>query len=195
MKVAHASTLLIAVLIPTFLAGCGAVPKTGPDAPRSSPPEQVVEQTAPGGMEGDQGMALDRPGGYATSLEEPGRQGRDIGLDEDADIVEPEHRVFFDFDSALIGDETAEVLARNARWLRTRDGEILIEGHCDERGTREYNLALGQKRADAVRDFLIMQGVDASRIRTISYGKERPLVKGHDEFAWSRNRRAEIALQ
>ncbi len=147
------------------------------------------------GMESDsQGYALNRPGGSSSSLEGPRGYGNEPGGYGTAS--EPEHRVFFELNSALINEETANVLAGNARWINTTvHGEVVIEGHCDERGTREFNLALGQNRAEAVRTFLISQGVDASRLRTISYGKERPLVSGHDEFAWSRNRRAEIVVQ
>ncbi|MBF0294928.1 MAG: peptidoglycan-associated lipoprotein Pal [Magnetococcales bacterium] len=103
---------------------------------------------------------------------------------------EPEHRIYFALNSDEISSTSAAVLTHNARWLGKRN--VTVEGHCDERGTREYNLALGQKRADAVKQFLISQGVEPSRIRTVSYGKERPLVNGHGEAAWSKNRRADL---
>ncbi|MBF0181608.1 MAG: peptidoglycan-associated lipoprotein Pal [Magnetococcales bacterium] len=103
---------------------------------------------------------------------------------------EPEHRIYFALNSDEITPNSASVLTHNARWLGKRN--VTIEGHCDERGTREYNLALGQKRADSVKQFLISQGVEPSRIRTVSYGKERPLVNGHSEAAWNKNRRADL---
>jgi len=97
---------------------------------------------------------------------------------------------FFDYDKAEIREDQKDGLAKNASLLKGRAGStVTVEGHCDERGTREYNLALGERRAAAVRDYLISLGVDAASIKTISYGKERPFVEGHDESAWSKNRR------
>jgi peptidoglycan-associated lipoprotein len=99
-------------------------------------------------------------------------------------------RVFFEYDSSLLTADAQRTLQRQAVWLR-RGGPtaLTIEGHADERGTREYNLALGDRRANAVREFLITQGVPPDRLRTLSYGKERPQVAGHDEAAWAQNRR------
>ena len=99
-------------------------------------------------------------------------------------------RVFFQLDSSEVTSEGQETLRRQAQWLNAHAGSnATIEGHCDERGTREYNLALGERRAAAVRNFLIAQGVDAGKLTTISYGKERPAVAGTDESAFSQNRR------
>ena len=103
--------------------------------------------------------------------------------------------VFFDTDRYDLRPEARDVLAENAGWLREHPSvEILIEGHCDERNTREYNLALGERRANAVRDYLIALGVSGDRIRTISYGEERPFATGHDESAWQLNRRAHFVI-
>jgi peptidoglycan-associated lipoprotein len=105
-------------------------------------------------------------------------------------IVNVGDRVFFDFDKSTLSSKAQETLNKQAAWLsRVTSATILIEGHCDERGTREYNLALGDRRANAVKDYLISKGVAASRIKTISYGKERPAVLGSNEWAWSQNRR------
>jgi peptidoglycan-associated lipoprotein len=99
-------------------------------------------------------------------------------------------RVLFGYDRYDISPEARTILEGQASWLnRYPNLSITIEGHCDERGTREYNLALGERRANAVKSFLIALGVDAGRINTISYGKERPAVPGADESAWSQNRR------
>lgn len=104
--------------------------------------------------------------------------------------------VFFEYDKALIEAEQKAALNENARWLQANSAvRITVEGHCDERGTAEYNLGLGDRRAKAVRDFLLISGVAANRITTISYGKERPFVLGHDENAWKQNRRAHFAVQ
>jgi peptidoglycan-associated lipoprotein len=101
--------------------------------------------------------------------------------------------VLFDFDSYVINDEYFQQLNETGNWLKqNKNIRIIIEGHCDEKGTVEYNLALGQKRAESVKVYLAKSGVDAGRIKTISYGKELPADPGHTEDAWARNRRANI---
>lgn len=100
-------------------------------------------------------------------------------------------RVFFDYDSSVINSEGQDTLQKQADYLKKNPSvNVTVEGHCDERGTREYNLALGERRANAAKNYLVSLGVDAGRIQTISYGKERPAVVGDDESAWSQNRRA-----
>jgi peptidoglycan-associated lipoprotein len=104
--------------------------------------------------------------------------------------------VFFDFDMSTIRDDQKAALNDNVGWLKgNAKAKLLVEGHCDERGTAEYNLALGERRAKAVKDYLIAAGIAADRISTISYGKERPFVLGHDESAWKWNRRGHFVLQ
>ncbi len=103
--------------------------------------------------------------------------------------------VHFDFDSPALSDAASSILAINADWLvKYPTVKVEIEGHCDERGTEEYNLALGEKRAKAVSDTMVKLGVDASRMRTISYGESVPLDPGHTEEAWAKNRRAHFAI-
>ncbi len=105
-------------------------------------------------------------------------------------------RVFFAYDSSLLNPESEQILRRQAGWLRSHPAVVAtIQGHSDERGTREYNLALGDRRATAVRDYLVSQGVPAERLHTISYGKERPQIDGHDETSWAQNRRAVSVAQ
>lgn len=100
-------------------------------------------------------------------------------------------RVFFDTDKYDLDANDRDILRRQAAYLSENPGiSITIEGHADERGTREYNLGLGDRRANSVKDYLLSLGVRASRVRTISYGKERPVALGHNEAAWSQNRRA-----
>jgi peptidoglycan-associated lipoprotein len=99
-------------------------------------------------------------------------------------------RVFFDTDRHDLDTEAQYVLSKQAQWFAANPGTTaVIEGHADERGTREYNLALGARRANSVRSFLISQGVDASRLRAVSFGKERPVALGSDPNSWSQNRR------
>ena len=100
-------------------------------------------------------------------------------------------RVLFDYDSAKLDSSAKILLDAQSRFLRANtDLNFIIEGHADERGTREYNLALGEQRATAVRDYLVIQGIDSDRIKVISYGKEKPAVVGSNTMAWSKNRRA-----
>lgn len=100
-------------------------------------------------------------------------------------------RVFFELDSSTLNGEAQATLDRQAKWLgQYSNVNIVVEGHADERGTREYNIALGERRATAAKNYLVNSGVSAARISTISYGKERPAVMGSDESAWSQNRRA-----
>lgn len=104
-------------------------------------------------------------------------------------------RVFFDYDSSELTDEARDTLARQAEWLEYHSrARVNIEGHCDERGTREYNLALGERRANAVRSYLMALGVSASRMSPISYGKERLAVAGSSDAARSQNRRGVMTV-
>jgi peptidoglycan-associated lipoprotein len=103
--------------------------------------------------------------------------------------------VYFEFDSIRLGPEAQEILARKAAWLRANPtAEITIEGHCDNRGTTEYNLALGEGRAQSVSAFLVDLGIDSSRLNTISYGEERPIDHAQTEEGWARNRRAHFVI-
>lgn len=102
---------------------------------------------------------------------------------------------YFAYDSYSLGGDAREALKFNANWLKENPAAtVQIEGHCDERGTTEYNIALGERRANAARDYLVRLGVDASRVSVISYGEERPADPGHDESAWGKNRRAAFVI-
>ncbi|HCF05920.1 MAG: peptidoglycan-associated lipoprotein [Desulfomicrobiaceae bacterium] len=106
------------------------------------------------------------------------------------------NRIYFAFDSNELSQESRQILTEKAELMKANPSLILvIEGHCDERGTNEYNMALGERRARAAKDFLALSGVDASRIQTISYGEERPMCTEHNEACWSKNRRDEFRAQ
>jgi peptidoglycan-associated lipoprotein len=112
-----------------------------------------------------------------------------------ADKKSPLKDIFFDFDKSTMRDDAKPNLNEDLQWLNANPTEqITIEGHCDERGTAEYNLGLGGRRAKAIRDYLVAAGIDARRIKTVSFGKERPFVLGQDEAAWAWNRRAHFVV-
>jgi len=141
----------------------------------SSPPPEPPPAAPPGGPGG--------AGGIGSRNIVPGSQ-----QDLEASAGD---RIFFSFDRSDISPEAREILTRQADWLRRYPNvTVTIEGHCDERGTREYNLALGERRAQAAKNVLVALGISASRISTISYGKERPAVVGSTEEAYAQNRRA-----
>jgi peptidoglycan-associated lipoprotein len=141
----------------------------------SSPPPEAPPPAAPGGPGG--------AGGIGSRNIVPGSQ-------QDLEVSAGD-RIFFSFDRSDISPEAREILTRQADWLRRYPNvTVTIEGHCDERGTREYNLALGERRAQAAKNVLVALGIPTSRISTISYGKERPAVVGSTEDAYAQNRRA-----
>ena len=115
----------------------------------------------------------------------------DKKVESQVEEVEVKDRIFFDYDSSSINSSAKEILDIQATWLNSETSiKIMIEGHCDERGTREYNIALGEKRANSVKKYLISKGIDSSRISVTSYGKERPAFFGSSESVMSKNRRA-----
>lgn len=121
-----------------------------------------------------------------TDIESLNRTAQDRGLIRDA---------FFGYDEATLSSDAQAALTASATWLRQNSRyNLLIEGHCDERGTEQYNLALGDRRANTVREYLIALGVEGSRLRTVSYGEERPFDEGRDESSWRQNRRAHLVL-
>ena len=151
---------------------------TPPSSPQPSIDEELVKDTTVDPVVSE----------YATTEDLP------------ADLVSLNARgylddVFFETDSYTIGEPSREHIAANASWLNQYSSiKILIEGHCDERNTREYNLALGERRANSVKDYLVFLGISPQRIRTISYGEERPFSIGHDETSWSQNRRSHFVI-
>jgi len=166
---------LAAALIAT--AACSGKKK------KDLPPLPPQQSTPAGPMTPDAGTAGQSDSAIGTS-NLPGSQS-DFVAQSGSD------RVRFGYDSYELDDEARAILGKQAEWLaRYGQVRITIEGHTDERGTREYNLALGDRRANAAKNFLAAQGVGAPRIATISYGKERPEAEGSDEAAYARNRRA-----
>lgn len=120
--------------------------------------------------------------------------GVDVNNDME-DIDDVAKTFYFEFDSAVLKPEARAALIAHAEYIRNNAASVRLEGHADERGSREYNMALGERRANSVRDFLVLQGVSSSAIETVSYGEERPAQTGSSEFAWSKNRRVELKYQ
>ena len=171
------SNLKLAVLLSTALLALAAVgcAKKAP-APPPAPPTQQTPTPTP--------VPTPTPAPTPTPTPTP----------SSTVTVSDLKTIYFPLDSYSLDDASRTVLDANARLLRDRtDLAVRIEGHCDERGTVEYNMSLGEKRAESVRDYLVAAGVGQSRLSTISYGKERPIVDGHDEATWSKNRRAEFS--
>ena len=103
--------------------------------------------------------------------------------------------IHFSFDSALLSDQAQQILNDKADYLRTNSGvTVTVEGHCDERGTDAYNIALGERRAESVKNFLVDLGIRSNRLNTVSYGEERPIAIGQDEASWAKNRRAQFVI-
>ena len=137
--------------------------------------------------------SLPPPGGEAAASAEYDAAGNYIGPGSQTDLrrVAGSDRVFFDVDSYGLDDSDKDTLRRHAAWLAQYPNvNITIEGHCDERGTRDYNLALGERRANAAKNYLASLGVSPARMNVVSYGKERPEALGSDEQSWAQNRRA-----
>ena len=191
------SLLLVAPLLvlALFLVGCPKRPATmtsGTAAPPPTPPSTVTPPpgpttppstvTPPPGPTTPPSTVTPPPG--PTTPPQPPRVSE---FTENPNLKD----IHFDFDKYNIRPGDAKILDANASWLKSNAGNLLlIEGHCDERGTNEYNLALGERRAKSTMNYLVAQGVQASRITIISYGKERPLCPEHNEGCWARNRRA-----
>jgi peptidoglycan-associated lipoprotein len=167
----RAVMLVLPILAAVVLSGCGkkeVAESAPPPAPAPAPTEQASTPPPPPPAE-----------------PEPSRS-----------VAEQLQDVFFDYDSANLSDAARTTLDANGKVLADNaSAAITIEGHCDERGTVEYNLALGDRRAAAARDYLVRYGVASGRIQTISYGEERPFATGSDESAWAQNRRAHFTTR
>ena len=138
---------------------------------------------------------VEDPSGDGTDVTEETTSG-DVGEDDAAVWRNMIKDIFFDYDKYDLRSDTRSILQENARLLKERTGtQVTLEGHCDERGTNEYNLALGQRRADAVRTYLVDLGVSGSNLRTVSYGEEQPFNPGSNEAAWAQNRRVHFNFE
>ena len=168
--------LFTSALLVFFLAACSTTPKDTADSSGS----------------GSSSSSSDVSSSEEGTITETSPESASItpGSQEDL-IVNVGDRVFFNYDSSDLDSDAQELLQDQVAWLKQySDVSVIVEGHCDERGTREYNLALGEKRAQAVKNYIVSLGISTDRISTISYGKERPAVVGSNDGAWAQNRRS-----
>jgi len=173
--------VFVCCLAVMFTASCKPKAKTAPPPPppvKEQPKVEKVEEAPP--------------------VTKPELSEEEIFMSkslEEINLAAPLKMIHFDYDRYFIRDDAKPVLEANASWLRKfTTTKILIEGHCDERGTEEYNLALGEKRAKSTSDYLVSLGISPDRIKIISYGKSQPLDSGHNEIAWQKNRRAQFLI-
>lgn len=172
---------LACLLVFTFLVSCKKkVEETPPPPPPQVKEQPIVEK-------------VEKPPVKAPELTE-----EEIFMKkslEEINAEAPLDMIHFDFDKYYVRDDAKPILEANAEWLKIwRSVELLIEGHCDERGTEQYNFALGEKRAKATLDYLVSLGISPDRLKTISYGKSQPLDTASNEIAWERNRRSKFTI-
>lgn len=173
---------ILAAAIAVLAAGCSTTKEEQPAQATETKPAPPAPPPAP------------PPPAPASEVQAP----PPVAVDplNDPNSILAKRSVYFEFDRSNISDSDAAIVEAHGRYLVDHPSRtVRIEGNCDERGGREYNLALGQRRADAVRDRLKIQGVAASRIETVSFGKEKPRNPGHNEAAWAENRRADIVYK
>jgi len=167
------------ILVFTFFTGCKKKVKKVP------PPPQVKEQPKVEKVE-------------EPVVMEPVLSEEEILMSKSLEQINKEQplaMIYFDYDKYFVREDAKPVLEGNAAWMKKfRTVKVLVEGHCDERGTEEYNLALGEKRAKSAMDYMASLGVSADRMKILSYGKSQPLVTGHDEATWQKNRRAQFTI-
>lgn len=192
MRVKNACLSIVLILaLPLLVVGCskGGDVDTQPAQPAGSTADSRSDPSP---------TRTDR-----ENVEEDRFHGDDMG-EEDVDVTRINRgdlrdrldTIYFGYDSYDLSSTSLATLQSNAEFLKTyTEHDVVVEGHCDERGTIEYNLALGEKRASAVREYLVGLGVDRNRVRIITFGEERPQDGGHDESAWSKNRRAAFDVE
>jgi peptidoglycan-associated lipoprotein len=182
-------SVLFVVLATVLLAGCH--PKRPPAV--LTDPGRTAREHPPATA-----MPEDQPINTGPDIQSIGRDnptGEDFSVNDQSGENGPLEDVHFDYDQAVLSDQARAILEKHALWLQNhRQAKVTVEGHCDERGTVDYNLALGDKRARAASEYLVSLGVAGDRLRTVSYGKEKPLDPASTDQAWSRNRRAHFVV-
>ncbi len=179
--VSSVQMLWATALLTVLMAGCASPPSTE----KTSTEGQTVEATTPG-----TGTGAATAGATGSGVTGTGAQGNPL---HDPRSVLSKRSVYFDFDSYVVKDEYKPLIEAHAKYLQTnRSARMTIQGNCDERGSREYNIALGQRRADTVKRMMQLYGATDAQIETVSFGNEKPKNPGHDEAAWAENRRDDV---
>ena len=181
--------LIALAAVAFFVAACETASQTTTDSAGESSSSTASTSASTTSSSGSSGSSSSSSSSASSS------SAADAATSAEDALAKIGNTVYFGYDSSALSDDAQATLMRQAGFLRGNPSlTVTIEGHCDERGTREYNLALGERRATAARDYLLAQGVDPARIRVISYGKERPVASGSTEQSWSKNRRAATVL-
>ena len=176
--------ILFAVFIAAAIAGCSTTPTTETGAPIDDKSAAAAGGATTGSASGDRITGVTTGSGTGSGVPAELR---------DPNSILSKRSVYFDFDSFVVREEFKPLVEAHAKYLqRNRNAKMTVQGHTDERGSREYNIALGQKRADAVKRMMTVMGVQETIVETVSFGKEKPRNMGHDEAAWAENRRVDI---
>jgi peptidoglycan-associated lipoprotein len=174
--------ILTAILATAILAACSSTPTKEQDG-------ATVEDRGAAGSQTTQPPAATGPS--TSTLDSKGVSGDPL---KDPSNILSKRSIYFELDSNVVKEEFKPLVAAHARYLQQNRGQkMAVQGHADERGSREYNLALGQRRADAVKQMMTLLGAQSDQIETVSFGEEKPKSTGHDEASWSENRRADLA--
>jgi peptidoglycan-associated lipoprotein len=189
MKNITITSSLFALIMALVMSGCTQA--TRPDA-EAGVDEGVYSETESGATVG----TIDAGGAFAGTALEGMKISYEKGAINDPENVLSIKTIYFDFDSSEISEEDVEVIKHHGKYLALNsDTSLRLEGHTDERGTREYNIALADRRAQSVKKLLLFQGASSSQVTIISYGEEKPAALGHDEASWKLNRRAELVYE
>ncbi len=175
MHKVNVKNMLLALIVALLVSGCAKAKTTDDVTSVSKPSQEMATTTQP-----------------PTPAVPPSSVAKPVQPAAPQAVLE---QIYFAYDQSTLSDQARETLAANAAILQTApDQKVSIEGHCDDRGSDEYNLALGERRAQTVRSYLVSLGISPERLATISYGEERPSVDGNTEMAWAKNRRAEFKM-
>lgn len=187
--------LAMVLIVPAMLFTVSCAKKTVESAPATDTTDSArqAELDKQAEMERQKQLEEERLAAERAAALKGEAAGRDLMMAKNRFLNE---NVYFDFDNATLDYQAQELLKQKAMWLRDNpDANAVIEGHCDERGTNAYNLALGERRAESAKSFLVNLGISSTRLTTISYGEEKPVDMGQNEESWAKNRRASFVLE
>jgi peptidoglycan-associated lipoprotein len=177
-------TIVLAMILPAMLFTASCTKKMVQTQPIPAAQSEVPKASDKSAVETDQ-----------TGQQQQDRLRAEAAAREAAGTAFVDESIYFLFDSAILSDQAQQILNSKADYLRTYPGvNVTVEGYCDERGTDAYNIALGDRRAQSVKTFLVNLGIGTDRLKTVSYGEEKPMAMGHDEASWARNRRAQFVI-